>query len=152
MEDVRIILAALWIMLMLIYLLGDVLRIVAGDFKPGKIEGKPVSQGILMFMAIFMLIPIIMVFLSLTLPQDVNRLVNVILAAFYFLFNIASIRTYPGAYDKFLLKENITAEHVSFGPGGTAGPLKGPGLGVSVVPRHLDRLNIGLACETVLRP
>jgi hypothetical protein len=107
MEDVRIILSALWVMLMLIYLLGDVMRIVAGDFKPGEIEGKPITQWILMFMAIFMLIPIVMVFLSLTLPQDVNRWANIIVPAFYFLFNVVSIRTYPGAYDRFLLIVSI---------------------------------------------
>ena len=40
MEDVRIILTGIWIALMLTYLLGDVIRIFAGDFKPGEIEGK----------------------------------------------------------------------------------------------------------------
>src|SRR6266581_6599905 len=48
MEDVRIILSASWIALMLTYLLGDVLRIYAGDFKPGKIAGRPVTQNLLL--------------------------------------------------------------------------------------------------------
>lgn len=39
MEDVQIQLAAMWVALMLTYLLGDVLRIFAGDFKPGEIGG-----------------------------------------------------------------------------------------------------------------
>lgn len=36
MEDVQIKISALWISLMLIYLLGDVLRIYSGDLKPEK--------------------------------------------------------------------------------------------------------------------
>lgn len=48
---------------------------------------------------------------------------------------------YDGSYDAFLLKENITVDHVSFGPGGEAGPLEGPGLGVEVSPQSLERLS-----------
>jgi hypothetical protein len=43
MEDVRIIISFLWVATMLIYLLGDVLRIFAGDYKLGEIDGKPVK-------------------------------------------------------------------------------------------------------------
>jgi|SRR6267143_79752 len=39
MEDVRIILSASWVALMLTYLLGDVLRICSGDFKAEEIAG-----------------------------------------------------------------------------------------------------------------
>ena len=41
MNETKITLAALWIMLMLTYLLGDVLRIFSGDFKLGEMSGKP---------------------------------------------------------------------------------------------------------------
>ena len=44
MEDVQIILAALWVSLMLTYLWGDVLSIFAGDSKAGEIEGKKVGS------------------------------------------------------------------------------------------------------------
>ena len=57
-----------------------------------------------------------------------------------------------GSYDKFLLKENITFDNVSFGAGGLAGPLTGPGLGVRVSPQQIERLNRGLARETLSRP
>ena len=40
MIDVLIKLSILWIVLMLIYLLGDVLRIFSGDFNAGEIGGK----------------------------------------------------------------------------------------------------------------
>ncbi|MBW1675257.1 MAG: hypothetical protein JRF30_02225 [Deltaproteobacteria bacterium] len=37
-----------------------------------------------------------------------------------------------GSYDPFLLRENLTTEHVTFNHGGKAAPLKGPGLGITV--------------------
>jgi len=48
--------------------------------------------------------------------------------------------TYDGSYDRFMLKENIIEEDVSFGPGGAAGPLGGHGLGVTVKSENLARL------------
>ena len=47
---------------------------------------------------------------------------------------------HDGSYDDFLLRENTTEKNVGFGPGGAAGPLKGPGLGVRVNPQNLARL------------
>ena len=103
MEDIRIILAGLWIALMLNYLLGDVMRIFAGDFTPGKIEDKKMTQGMLMLMALLMLIPIIMVILSLALSYPSIRWVHIVAAGFLFVFNLAGIRSYPGIYDRFLI-------------------------------------------------
>ena len=39
MEDTRIMLSGLWVAVMLTYLLGDVLRIFAGDFEAEKMAG-----------------------------------------------------------------------------------------------------------------
>ena len=103
MEDVKIILSALWVALMLTYLLGDVLRIFAGDFQAGEMEGKPMTQKMLLGMAVLMLIPIVMVFLSLTLPYPVNRWANIIVPIIFFVFNLIGLPTYPSAYDKFLI-------------------------------------------------
>jgi L-Ala-D/L-Glu epimerase len=50
---------------------------------------------------------------------------------------------YDGSYDSFLLRMNITRENVSFGPGGEAGPLEGPGLGVTINESNLKRLTVG---------
>jgi hypothetical protein len=44
MEDVKIILTTLWVATMLTYLLGDVMRIFAGDFVAGEMEGVQVTQ------------------------------------------------------------------------------------------------------------
>jgi muconate cycloisomerase len=49
---------------------------------------------------------------------------------------------WDGSYDAFLLQENLTTEDVTFGPGGKAGPLAGPGLGVEVSRKALQRLSI----------
>jgi hypothetical protein len=73
MEEVKIKLSALWVALMLTYLLGDVLRIYAGDFTAGEIAGKPISKELYLGIAIVMVIPVVMVFLSLTLNDPVNR-------------------------------------------------------------------------------
>jgi muconate cycloisomerase len=59
---------------------------------------------------------------------------------------------YDGSYDQFLLKENTTVENVSFGPGGEAGPLDGPGLGVKVSGQNLLRLGNGSPVLTITRP
>jgi len=103
MEDVQIKLSALWVALMLTYLLGDVLRIFSGDFKAGEIGGMQVSQKMYLGMSAFMVIPIIMVFLSLTLKYPVNRWANIIVPILFFVFNLVGLPTYPSAYDKFLI-------------------------------------------------
>jgi len=59
---------------------------------------------------------------------------------------------YDGSYDQFLLKENITKKHVSFGPGGEAGPLDGPGLGVKINKESLMRLSNGSPSITISNP
>ena len=48
--------------------------------------------------------------------------------------------TYDGSYDAFLLQTNTTCSDVTFGPGGEAGPLPEPGLGVVIDQKRLERL------------
>jgi len=103
MEAVRIHLSILWVALMLTYLLGDVLRIFSGDFTAGEIGGKKLTQAMWLGIAIVMVIPIVMVFLALTLDYPVNRWANIIAAIFFFVFNLIGLPTYPSAYDKFLI-------------------------------------------------
>lgn len=59
---------------------------------------------------------------------------------------------HDGCYDAWLLKENITCEDVSFGWGGKAGRLRGPGLGVDTNPRNLQSLSESAATVTISRP
>ena len=103
MEDVKIILSASWAALMLTYLLGDVLRIYSGDFKAGEIGGLKVTQSLWLGIAVLMVIPVVMVFLSLTLSYPVNRWVNIVIAIVFFGFNLIGLPTYPTAYDRFLI-------------------------------------------------
>jgi len=92
MEAVKIILSGLWVGVMLISLMGDVLRF----YEPGIIEqiiaeevdGMQMTRKGLLLSAIFMVIPIIMVFLSLTLQYPVNRWANIILSIFVFCFTL----------------------------------------------------------------
>ena len=102
MVDTRVTLSGLWVALMLTYLLGDVLRIFAGDFKPGEMLGMQPTQAMWLGMAALMLIPIIMVVLSLTLPYPAIRWANIAVAVFFVLFNLAGL-PYKGAYDNFLI-------------------------------------------------
>jgi len=62
-----------------------------------------ISQTMYLGMAILMVIPIVMVILSLTLNHPVNRWANIIVAIFFFVFNLIGLPTYPSTYDKFLI-------------------------------------------------
>ena len=53
--------------------------------------------------AALMVIPVIMVFLSLTMPHSLIRWANIIVVIFFIRFNLIGLPTYPGLYDKFLL-------------------------------------------------
>ena len=88
---------------MLTYLLGDVLRIISGDFKAGEIVGMQATQGLFLGMAALFVFPILMVFLSLTLNFPVNRWANIIVAIIFFVINLIGLPGYPSAYDKFLI-------------------------------------------------
>lgn len=102
MEDVQILISALWVASVLCYIYGDVFSILAGDFKPGEIDGKPLTGKMVLGMAGIMIVPIIMVILTLILDYSINRWVNIIIALIYFGFNLFSIRGYP-IYEKFTL-------------------------------------------------
>jgi hypothetical protein len=103
MEDVKIILSASWVALMLTYLLGDVLRIYSGDFQAGKIGGVQITGNQRLGIAALMVTPIVMAFLSVALNYPVNRWANIIVAIVFFGFNLIGLPGYPSAYDKFLI-------------------------------------------------
>jgi len=65
------------------------------------------TQGMLLGIAMLMLIPILMVFLTLVLSYPVNRWANIIVAVIFFLFNLLGLPTYPSAYDKFLIAVSL---------------------------------------------
>jgi hypothetical protein len=93
---------------MLTYLWGDVLRIMAGDVVPGKLQdGKQASQLFWFGIAALMLTPIIMIVLTLIAPYPAIRWGNIVIAIFLILFNLVGLPGYPGAYDKFLIVVSV---------------------------------------------
>ena len=109
LQDVQIKLSALWVALTFVWQQGDVMRLYSGDVIGGGVDtGKLMSLEILwMVGAIWMTIPVVMLFLSLTLNYPVNRWANIIVAMFFFIFSLIQLPTYPSAYDKFLLTVSI---------------------------------------------
>jgi len=103
--DVKIILSALWVILMFLWQQGDVLRLYSGDFVVGDdIGGMQISQEMLWLVAaITMTIPVVMIFLSLTLKYKANRRANIIVAMLYVAYNLIGLPSYPLGYDKFLI-------------------------------------------------
>jgi hypothetical protein len=102
MEDIRIILSGLWIATMLTYLLGDVIRIFSGEIVFGEIEGVKVSQIVWLGIAAFMLVPILMLYLSLTWSYPLIRWGNIIVPIILIGFNLVSLASYS-LFDQFLL-------------------------------------------------
>lgn len=103
MDSIRIILSALWVARMLTGLLGDVLRIYAGDFVAGEIRGVPATQAMWVGAAILLVTPIVMGVVSLTLGHSVARWASIIVAVVLFAFDLMGLPTYPSAYDRFLI-------------------------------------------------
>jgi hypothetical protein len=87
MEDVRIIISALWVSVMFLYVYGDLKSL----YKPGLIEGIiagkageiKITQVFLLGSAILMAIPALMVVLSLTVAYPAIRWANIILGILY---------------------------------------------------------------------
>ncbi|MBW2566128.1 MAG: hypothetical protein JRE24_04415 [Deltaproteobacteria bacterium] len=48
---------------------------------------------------------------------------------------------FDGSYDAFLVRENLTTEHVTFNQGGRAVPIEGPGLGITIDKENLKRFS-----------
>ena len=92
MEAVTIRISALWVAVMLSSLMGDVLRFyepgIIEQIIAGEVDGMQMTRKGLLLSSIFMAIPIVMVFLSLTLQYPVNRWANIIFSIFVFCFTL----------------------------------------------------------------
>ena len=111
MKDVQLKLSALWAARMLSGLQGDTLRSSDAVALEELISGEtsvPVTREFLLVFAILFVIPIFMVYLSLTLKDKANRRANLILGIFFvgfdLLFLILILFVFPAApaYDTFL--------------------------------------------------
>jgi len=56
--------------------------------------------------------------------------------------NLVGLRYVEGSYDRHVLARNLTREDPTFGYGGWARPIVGPGLGVSVDPASLEAMTV----------
>jgi len=65
----------------------------------------------------------------------------------HFATSVSHIAYLEGSYDRHLLQEQLTNEDITFGYGGRAPPLRGPGLGVHVNQQALNRL--ATKCQTI---
>ncbi|MBX3001687.1 MAG: hypothetical protein KF893_24400 [Caldilineaceae bacterium] len=92
---VQIKIAALWVVLMFLYIYADILSL----YRPGQVEemiaGRmgplPVTQGSLFTASILMMIPATMAFLSLALKPTVGRWANMILGVLYTAVNLGNL-------------------------------------------------------------
>jgi hypothetical protein len=112
MDPTRIVLAACWVSLMLIYLLGDVLRIFAGHFTPGRMVGREAAGWMWTVAALVMLLPIVMILVSLLVPATPLVWITVIVAAFLVIFNLSGL-PYEGFYDNMLIVVGILLNGVT---------------------------------------
>jgi len=106
--DVRIILSALWVARMLTGFVGDVLKFyepgITAQILAGEVNGLPLTEGFLLVAATTFILPVFMVYLSLTLPHKPNRWANIILAIIFFALNLfGELPTYEYAYRTFLV-------------------------------------------------
>lgn len=116
MVEVQIKLAFMWVAVTLIYLYGDILRMVAGDMPLGEINGMKATPVMMFGISLLMFTPILMIVLTLTLDYNVNRGVNIIVAVFWILFNLMDIRSYfARPYDLLLIIASIVINLLTIG-------------------------------------
>lgn len=94
MEDVKIKLSALWISVMFIMAFADILSFIRPGFLE-EIGEQQITDGFLLLAAVFIVIPIAMIFLSRVLKYRANRWANIIAAAITILWVIGGGSTYP---------------------------------------------------------
>src|ERR1700731_2054712 len=94
--NVRFKLFALWCSTMFFFIYGDYFEL----YQPGKLQemisGRmpfgAVSQEVLLGMAVIMIIPGVMPFVTLVLPPGANRWVNIVFGSIYSVIMILAIR------------------------------------------------------------
>jgi hypothetical protein len=103
MDPRRIQLAVCWLALMLIYLLGDVLRLYEKGQDAALIDGKPMTQFQLLLAALLMLIPILTALGTIFLPQGFAKWAGIIVSVIFFVINLFGVASYSGLFDRVLI-------------------------------------------------
>lgn len=87
-------LAALWASFMFLYAYVDILAFykpgVIDDILAGKVWQLEITQTWAMGALTLMAVPILMVYLSLTLPARANRITNIVVACLYLIVSVAN--------------------------------------------------------------
>jgi len=60
----------------------------------------------------------------------------------HFATRVGGLRYLEGSYDRHLVREALATHDVSFGWGGRAAALSGPGLGITIDPAALERVMV----------
>ncbi len=103
MDSRRIQLSVCWIALMLIYLLGDVLRLYEKGQAAALIDDKPMTQTQLLMAVLLMLIPVLLALAMVFLPQEVARWFGIIASLILVIINIFGVGSYTGLFDRVLI-------------------------------------------------
>lgn len=98
----RIVLAGCWVSVMLIYLLGDVLRLFAGSFTPGHIGNEPAKNWMWTVAALTMLIPIAMILTTLLTPIGPLKWITITVSIALVIFNLSGL-PYKDFFDNMLI-------------------------------------------------
>ena len=102
--NLKLKLAALWASFMFLYIYVDYFHLfmpgIIEDLIAGKVFTFDISQAFLLIVMVLVAIPAFMIFLSVALPNKVNRWVNPIIAVVfipYMLFNLVGV-AWPHMY------------------------------------------------------
>jgi hypothetical protein len=95
LEDWKIKISVLWLFAALAYLSYGLLFLIEpgniANITAGKLESLQIGPALLLFLAIFMLVPLVMAFLTLTLKSSANRWANVVLGAIFAVLWLADL-------------------------------------------------------------
>jgi len=87
--DVRLVLSALWIAMLIVFAYVDIFGFLRADLLEAALDGTVAAMGIaidqafLVFTTAYVLIPTLMVVLALVLRPRVNRIANIVVALVY---------------------------------------------------------------------
>ena len=87
MEDWKIKISVLWLLAAFAFLAHQMVVLmepgIIAQLMSGEAEGQKIGPELILFFAILMLVPLVMAFLSLTLKDSINRLVNIIVGTVF---------------------------------------------------------------------
>ncbi|MEZ5245705.1 MAG: DUF6326 family protein [Acidimicrobiales bacterium] len=92
--DIRLRISALWIAMLFIFAYVDLFSLyrpdVRADLANNRLAGFEIGQPFLLAVTVFVIIPSLMVYLSLVVGRELNRIANMVVAGTYALATIGS--------------------------------------------------------------